>query len=168
MKETIDGIYKEAIFGYIGKARLLKRVSSAFGPHTAEALKNTPEELNLLYKMIKRVPKGGTEAGVVLRDAITGAGPGSGIAKIIGKNKLDAETFNKLLPHRKQFAGAVPKPPGPEGLFEKGLQQMKRHPLLTGAGGLTLGAAATSMLRGKSPAPAPEPSPSSRRNVFVT
>ena len=71
---------------------MLNRIAATFGPHAAEGLKSNPAELAGVFRLLKRIPKGGTTGVVDLSQVAPG------FSKDILKGKaLSGDILNKLL-----------------------------------------------------------------------
>lgn len=133
-----DLLEKEAIWMPFARQLFTKRVAQVYGPHLAQALKNTPAEFENMFKnLVEKMPHGGTAATKI---PLAGIAPEFG--KALGRGHITAEELNRLLPPRKRGPLSA-GPAAPEGLWDQALSTMRRHPVGTAAvsGGLAAGIA---------------------------
>jgi hypothetical protein len=145
-----SGLAKEAglnPFAYFGKKALLRRVASTMGPTARVALENSPGELEAVYRLLKKVPKGGT-IGRMDSKALSAAGAPGFAQNILGGKNLEGDLLNRLLPEKLRST-AVTAPAAPEGVWQNLLQTARRHPVGTalgvGVGAAGLGSALSAM-----------------------
>jgi len=140
----MDEIEKTALFEGIGKHLFLQRVAKLYGPHASEALRNTPHELEGLFRLLKQVPRGGTATGVQISEVAPGF-----VSDILGGRRLlGGMELNMLLPPAKQYMG----PPiigkaAPSGVLEKLVASMGKHPVATAGAGILAGGALSKLLQ---------------------
>lgn len=139
----MDELEKTAILEGIGKSLLLGRIAKLYGPHASEALRNTPHELEGMFRLLKGVPHGGSAMGVQIGEVAPGF-----VSDILGGRKvLGGPELNMLLPSGRHYlgppiTGRVP----PAGALEKLIAAMGKHPLATAGGGILAGGALSKLL----------------------
>lgn len=128
----------------IGKTLLLERIAKLYGPHAKEALRNTPHELEGIYRLLKQLPSGGSAMGARVGEVA----PGFTSDILNGRQLLGGMELNALVPKGKQYLG----PPvsfgkaAPAGALEKLLASMGKHPVATAGTAAVAGAALSKLL----------------------